>query len=359
MPNAHASRQDRIAALDSAVRDRILVLDGAMGSLIQGFVLEEEDFRGTRFPDWPKDLKGDNDLLNITRPDVIRQIHDQYLDAGADIIETNTFNATTISQAEYGLEAYAAEINREGARIARAAVDAAVARDGRMRWVAGALGPTSRTASMSPDVNDPGYRAVTFDDLEAAYREETEALIDGGVDLILIETIFDTLNAKAAIFAVETVMDARRVRLPVIISGTITDRSGRTLSGQTTEAFWNSVSHARPLAIGLNCALGADLMKPYVQELSRVAGTAVSAYPNAGLPNEFGGYDEAPHETAAHLGAWAREGLVNIVGGCCGTTPDHIRAIAEAVRGVRPRPPADRPARMRLAGLEPFEMPAF
>jgi methionine synthase I (cobalamin-dependent) len=343
MPTEDARREDRIAALERALAERILVLDGAMGSLIQGYALEEADFRGTRFTDSAKDLKGDNDLLNITRPDVIREIHDRYLEAGADILETNTFNATTISQAEYGLEAVAAEINREGARIARAAVDAAVARDGRPRWVAGALGPTSRTASMSPDVNDPGYRAVTFDDLETAYREEVEALIDGGVDLLLIETVFDTLNAKAAIFAVETAMEARGVRLPVIISGTITDRSGRTLSGQTTEAFWNSVAHARPL----------------VQELSRVAGTAVSAYPNAGLPNAFGGYDEAPHETAAHLGAWARDGLVNIVGGCCGTTPDHIRAIADAVRGVKPRAPADRPVRMRLAGLEPFEMPAF
>jgi 5-methyltetrahydrofolate--homocysteine methyltransferase len=359
MPTEDARREDRIAALERALAERILVLDGAMGSLIQGYALEEADFRGTRFTDSAKDLKGDNDLLNITRPDVIREIHDRYLEAGADILETNTFNATTISQAEYGLEAVAAEINREGARIARASVDAAVARDGRPRWVAGALGPTSRTASMSPDVNDPGYRAVTFDDLETAYREEVEALIDGGVDLLLIETVFDTLNAKAAIFAVETAMEARGVRLPVIISGTITDRSGRTLSGQTTEAFWNSVAHVRPLAIGLNCALGADLMRPYVQELSRVAGTAVSAYPNAGLPNAFGGYDEAPHETAAHLGAWARDGLVNIVGGCCGTTPDHIRAIADAVRGVKPRAPADRPVRMRLAGLEPFEMPAF
>ncbi|HZH28141.1 MAG TPA: homocysteine S-methyltransferase family protein [Azospirillaceae bacterium] len=353
------TREDRIAALKRAAAERILVLDGAMGSLLQGCGLEEADFRGTRFAGWPKDLKGNNDILCLTRPDIIRGIHDQYLDAGADIIETNTFNATRISQADYGMEDHAREINMAGARLAREAADAAMARDGRVRWVAGALGPTSRTASISPDVNDPGYRGVTFDELEAAYREEAEGLIEGGADLLVVETIFDTLNAKAAIFAIDTLFDETGIRLPVIISGTITDRSGRTLSGQTTEAFWNSVRHARPFAIGLNCALGADLMKPYIQELSRVAEAPVSAYPNAGLPNEFGAYDETPEQTAAHLSAWAREGLVNIVGGCCGTTPDHIRAIAEGVRGLAPRAPADRPARMRLAGLEPFEIPAF
>jgi len=354
-----ASRQDRIAALERAAAERILVLDGAMGSLIQGYGLGEADFRGDLFRDHPKDLQGDNDLLVLTRPDVIREIHGKYLAAGADILETNTFNATSVSQAEYGMEAQVRAMNVAAARIAREACDAAEAADGRVRWVAGALGPTSRTLSISPDVNDPGYRALSFDELEASYREQAEALVEGGADLLLVETVFDTLNAKAALFAIDAMFDETGLRLPVMISGTITDRSGRTLSGQTTEAFWYSLRHARPFSIGLNCALGADLMKPYVQELSRIADVAVSAYPNAGLPNEFGAYDEKPAETAEHLGAWAREGLVNIVGGCCGTTPDHIRAIADAVRGVTPRAPASRPVRMRLSGLEPFEMPAF
>jgi 5-methyltetrahydrofolate--homocysteine methyltransferase len=350
------ARNERVAALEAAMAERIVVLDGAWGSLIQGYRLEEPDFRGERFRDWPVDLKGDNDLLILTRPDIVREIHDRYLEAGADITSTNTFTSTRIAQADYQLEAFAEELNREGARIAREACDAATARDGKPRWVAGSIGPTNRTASMSPDVSDPGARNVSFEDLRVAYAEAVRGLIAGGADLLLIETITDTLNTKAAIFAIEEIFEASGERLPLVISGTIVDRSGRTLSGQTLEAFWTSVKHAQPLAIGLNCAMGPELLREYVAELSRVADTAVSAYPNAGLPNEFGGYDETPEQMAAALGSWAREGLVNIVGSCCGSTPEHTRAIAEAVRGLPPRAiPAHRPA-MILAGLEAVEI---
>ena len=353
------TRDDRAQALEQAARGRILVIDGAMGSMIQTNGLGEADYRGDRFITTERDVKGNNDLLNISQPDLIRSIHDAYLAAGADIIETNSFNATTISQAEYSLSSVAEEMNRTGAMLARAAADAAFAADGRVRWVAGAIGPTSRTASLSPDVNDPGYRAITFDMLASAYHEAAAALIDGGADILLIETIFDTLNAKAAVFAIETLFERLGQRLPVMISGTISDRSGRTLSGQTVEAFWSSLRHAHPFSIGLNCALGADLMTPHLKELARIAETRVSAYPNAGLPNAFGHYDETPDETARMIKHWADDGLVNIVGGCCGTTPDHIRAIAEAVVGHKPRVIAERPPRLLLSGMEAFAMPVL
>ena len=353
------SREQRIAALKQAARERILVLDGAMGTMIQRHtpVLTEADFRGVRFRDHAKDLKGDNDILNITRPDVIAGIERAYLEAGADIIETNTFSATRIAQADYGLEDAAREINLAGAKIARAAADEFTAKTPtKPRWVAGAFGPTNRTASISPNVNDPGFRNVTFDELKAAYQEQAEALIEGGVDILLVETIFDTLNAKAAVLAIEETFDALGETLPVMISGTITDQSGRTLSGQTAEAFWNSLRHVKPLSVGFNCALGAAQMRPYIAEVARVADVYVSAYPNAGLPNAFGEYDETPAQTAGHLSAWAKDGLVNIVGGCCGTTPDHIRAIAEAVKGLAPRSIPAIPRKMRLSGLEPFAL---
>lgn len=353
------ARAARINALHEALKHRILVLDGAMGTMIQRITpaLTEADFRGQRFAAHPKDLKGDNDILNITRPDVIESIERAYLDAGADIIETNTFSATTIAQADYALESAARDINLEGAKIARRMADEFTAKNpAKPRWVAGAFGPTNRTASISPNVNDPGFRNVTFDDLKAAYKEEAEALIEGGVDLFLVETIFDTLNAKAAILAIEETFDALGEVLPVMISGTITDQSGRTLSGQTAEAFWNSLRHVKPLSIGFNCALGAAQMRPYIAEVSRVADVYVSAYPNAGLPNAFGEYDETPVQTAGHLSGWAKDGLVNIVGGCCGTTPDHIRAIAESVKGLSPRSIPVVPRKMRLSGLEPFAL---
>jgi 5-methyltetrahydrofolate--homocysteine methyltransferase len=351
------AREQRQAALRQAADERILVLDGAMGTMIQRLKLEEADYRGDRFADWPRDLKGNNDLLVITRPQAVADIHDAYCAAGADIIETNTFNANRISQADYGLEDVARDINLAAAAVARGVADAWSAREpARPRFVAGALGPTNRTASISPDVNDPSLRNVTFDDLRQAYREATDALIDGDVDLLLVETVFDTLNAKAALFAVDEVFEARGVHLPVMVSGTITDLSGRTLSGQTAEAFWTSIRHARPFSVGLNCALGAAQLRPHIAELARVADTRVSAYPNAGLPNAFGEYDETPAETAAHLGEWARSGLVNIVGGCCGTTPEHIRAIAQAVAGQPPRRVPELPRRLRLSGLEAFEL---
>ena len=348
-------RSERLAALPDTLARRILVLDGAMGTMVQRHGLVEADYRGERFASWPVDLRGNNDLLVLTAPAVIAAIHEAYLDAGADIIETNTFNSTRVAMADYRMEELVPELNREAARLARACADRAEAAEpGRWRYVAGVLGPTNRSASLSPDVNDPGARGVTFDELVAAYREAAAALLEGGADLLLVETIFDTLNAKAAIFALEEVFDAAGHRVPVMISGTITDASGRTLSGQTTEAFWHSVMHARPLAVGLNCALGARALRPYVQDLARAAPVHVSAHPNAGLPNEFGGYDEGPAETAALLGEFARSGLVNIVGGCCGTTPDHIRAVAAAVAGVPPRPlPVPEP-RCRLSGLEPL-----
>jgi 5-methyltetrahydrofolate--homocysteine methyltransferase len=349
---------NKTALLKRLAAERILVMDGAMGTMIQDLKLTEADFRGERFRDSARDLKGNNDLLILTQPDAIRAIHLDYFLAGADICETNTFSSTSIAQADYGLEALAYELNHQGAKLVREAADAAQAKDGRPRFVAGAIGPTNRTASISPDVNNPGYRAVTFDELRLAYLEEALGLVDGGADILLIETIFDTLNAKAAIVACEEAMEQRAVRLPVMISGTITDLSGRTLSGQTPAAFWTSVAHARPFAVGLNCALGAKEMRAHVAEISRVADTLVSAYPNAGLPNEFGDYDESPAATAALLGEFARAGLVNIVGGCCGTTPAHIAAIAKAVEGVPPRRVPKLPAKLRLSGLEAFEFAA-
>jgi 5-methyltetrahydrofolate--homocysteine methyltransferase len=349
---SESHRPDATAELTELLRERILVLDGAMGTMIQGHRLAEGDYRGERFASYDGDLGGDNDLLSLSNPDVIRGIHRAYLDAGADIICTNTFNGTRISQADYGLQDLAYELNVAAAGLAREAADAVSTPD-RPRYVAGSLGPTSKTASISPDVNDPGARNVTFDDLVEAYHEEARGLVDGGADILLVETIFDTLNAKAAIFALETLFDEHGRRWPVIISGTITDASGRTLSGQVTEAFWNSVRHVRPLAVGLNCALGAAELRPYVAELSRVADTFVSAHPNAGLPNAFGEYDETPGDMAGVLGEFATSGLVNIVGGCCGTTAEHIAAIADAAKGVTPRAvPEIRPA-MRLSGLEP------
>ncbi|WP_054301247.1 homocysteine S-methyltransferase family protein [Gemmobacter sp. LW-1] len=324
--------------LNHLVRKRILILDGAMGTQIQALGLAEEDFHGCachHHSDHPQ--KGNNDLLSLTQPAAVEEIHFHYAMAGADIVETNTFSATTIAQADYGMEAAVHDLNVAGARLARAALDRATAIDGRPRFVAGAVGPTNRTASLSPDVNDPGYRAVTFDDLRRAYGAQVRGLIEGGADLILIETIFDTLNAKAAIFACTEVFAEAGQRLPLMISGTITDASGRTLSGQTPTAFWHSVAHARPFTAGLNCALGASAMRPHLAELAQAADVAICAYPNAGLPNAFGQYDEGPEETARQVADFAREGLVNVVGGCCGTTPDHIRAIAEAVTGLRPR----------------------
>jgi 5-methyltetrahydrofolate--homocysteine methyltransferase len=355
---AFAARPDVAAALRDAAEQRILVLDGAMGTQIQALNLTETHFRGERFRSCACHLQGNNDLLALTQPQAIEDIHFAYAMAGADIIETNTFSATTIAQADYGMESVVADLNREAARIARRAALRAERADGRRRFVAGAVGPTNRTASLSPDVDNPGYRAVTFDDLRIAYGEQIRGLLDGGADLILIETIFDTLNAKAAIFAAEEAFDERNARVPVLISGTITDRSGRTLSGQTPTAFWHSVRHARPFSVGLNCALGASAMREHLEEIAAVADTLVCAYPNAGLPNAFGQYDESPEAMSAELGAFARDGLLNIVGGCCGSTPEHIRAIAEAVRGLEPRKVPAVPPLMRLSGLEPFTLTA-
>ncbi len=348
-------RTARLARLEGLLGERILVLDGAMGTMIQGHRLAEADYRGERFADWPVDLRGNNDLLCLTRPEIIRGIHTAYLEAGADIVETNSFNSTAVSMGDYRMEALVPELNRAAANLAREAADAFEARDpARPRYVAGVLGPTSRTASISPDVNDPGFRNVSFDELVGTYTEAAAALVEGGADLLLVETIFDTLNAKAALFALEGYFASSGLRLPVMISGTITDQSGRTLSGQTVEAFWHSVMHARPLSVGLNCALGAKALRPYVQELSRVAPVHLSVHPNAGLPNEFGGYDETPETMSAVLGEFAEHGFLNIVGGCCGTTPDHIRAIAAVVRGRKPRERPNPPARLRLSGLEPL-----
>lgn len=347
-------RTERNALLAEIARQRILVFDGGWGTEIQKYKLSEEDFRGDRFADHPCPLKGNNDMLNLTRPDIIRDIHKSYFDVGADLTEANTFSATTIAQADYQLEDLAAEIASEGARIAREAADAASTPD-KPRFVVGSIGPTNATLSISPDVNDPGYRAVTFDRMYAAYKEQAAAMAPF-IDMFVIETVFDTLNAKAAIKALMDLRHETGEDIPVWISGTITDASGRTLSGQTTEAFWYAVRHAGPFAIGLNCALGAGELRQYVAALSKVADTFVAAYPNAGLPNAFGEYDETPDETAAHIGAWARDGLVNIVGGCCGTTPEHIRAMAKAVEGVAPRPIPDLSTVMRLSGLEPFEL---
>jgi 5-methyltetrahydrofolate--homocysteine methyltransferase len=350
-----AVRPDATESLAALLQSRILFLDGAMGTMIQQHTFSEEEYRGDRFADWDRDLKGNNDLLTLTQPAAISAIHRAYLDAGSDLVETNTFNAQRISLADYGMESLAYELNLESARLARAECDAVTAADSsRPRFVAGALGPTNRTASISPDVNDPGVRNVTFEELVEAYLEQANGLVDGGVDLLLVETIFDTLNAKAAIFALETLFEERDRRWPVMISGTITDASGRTLSGQVTEAFWHSVRHARPLLIGLNCALGAQEMRPYLAELSRIADCFVSCYPNAGLPNAFGEYDEAADQTAGIVEEFAQSGLVNVLGGCCGTTPDHIRAMAGVVSGLEPRVPPTLETACRLSGLEPL-----
>jgi len=348
---------DRNNELRALLAQRLLILDGAMGTMVQRHGLVEADYRGERFAAHAKDLKGNNDLLLLTRPDVIQGIHEEYLVAGADILETNTFNATRISQAEYGLEALAYELNVAGARLARAAADK-FSTPAKPRFVAGVLGPTGRTASLSPDVNDPGYRNVSFDELVASYEEAARGLTEGGADILLVETVFDTLNAKAALFAIEKFFAAAGRRWPLMISGTITDASGRTLSGQTAEAFWNSLAHARPLSFGLNCALGAKELRQYVEELSRVCDCFVSAHPNAGLPNEFGGYDETPQMLADEIRDWAQHGFVNIVGGCCGTSPDHIAAIAQAVADVKPRALPQVERKLRLAGLEPFNVGA-
>ncbi len=353
------TRPDATEELSTALRERILVMDGAMGTMIQRHGLSEEDFRGERFADWEQDVRGNSDMLSLSQPDVIREIHREYLESGADLVETNTFSAQLISQADYGMQDLAYEMNYESARLAREACDAVTAETpDRPRWVIGALGPTNTTASISPDVNDPGKRNVTYDRLVEAYLEQANGLVDGGADLLLVETIFDTLNAKAAIFALETLFEERGRRWPVIISGTITDASGRTLSGQVTEAFWNSVRHVRPLAVGLNCALGATDMRPYVAELSRVADTFVSCYPNAGLPNEFGEYDETPDQTSGVLEEFAGSGLVNLLGGCCGTTPEHIEAIARASKGKKPRVVPEIEPALRLSGLEPATITA-
>ena len=321
-------------SIREALANRILVIDGAMGTMIQRHKLEEADYRGERFKDWPSDLKGNNDLLCLTQPDIIKGIHLQYINAGADIIETNTFNAQRVSMADYGMESLSYEINVAAARLAKEAVK----ESGKEAWVAGAIGPMNKTLSLSPDVNNPGYRALSFDEAMEAYYEQVKGLHEGGVDLFLIETIFDTLNAKAAIYAIKKYFsDNGKDELPISISGTITDASGRTLSGQTLEAFYISVMHANPLSVGLNCALGAHEMRPHIEELSQIASCYVSAYPNAGLPNAMGEYDERPEDTGHYLEEWAENGWVNIVGGCCGTTPDHIQHIAEHVKNIKPR----------------------
>jgi 5-methyltetrahydrofolate--homocysteine methyltransferase len=344
------------AALVEALKQRILVLDGAMGTMIQALKLDEGGYRGARFDAWNREVRGNNDLLNLSRPDAVRDIHLAYFRAGADIVSTNTFSSTAVAQADYGMEKIAYELNLAGAKLAREAAALAEKEDGRRRFVAGALGPTNRTASISPDVANPGFRAITFDELRMAYAEQARGLLDGGADLFLIETIFDTLNAKAAIFAISQLCEERGLDVPIMISGTITDRSGRLLSGQTPEAFWHSVRHAAPVTIGLNCALGAKEMRAHIAELSRIADTFACAYPNAGLPNEFGYYDESPEYMAELLGEFAQAGLVNVVGGCCGTTPEHIAAIAKAVAGKAPRPVPEPPRRLRLSGLEGFTL---
>jgi 5-methyltetrahydrofolate--homocysteine methyltransferase len=317
---------------------RIMIIDGAMGTMIQRYKLEEKDYMGARFADYAHPLKGNNDLLSLTQPQIIQEIHKEYLTAGADIIETNTFSATSISMADYKMENLAYELNYQSAKIAKAAVKEFMATDAsRPRFVAGALGPTNKTASLSPDVNDPGYRGISFDELVTAYKEQTKGLVEGGVDILLVETVFDTLNAKAALYAIDEYLDENHLEIPIMVSGTITDASGRTLSGQTTEAFWNSVSHGNLISVGLNCALGAKDMRPYVEELSDKAWVYVSCYPNAGLPNEFGQYDQTPEEMAALVEEFCKSGFLNLVGGCCGTTPAHIKAIADMAAKYQPR----------------------
>ena len=353
------TREERIAALHLDVDQRILVLDGAMGTEVQSLNLDEAQFRGDRFADHSHDLKGNYDILNLTAPEIIKNIHENYFNAGADIIASNTFNASSISQGDYGTQDHVYEINLTGAQLARSAADAIMtAHAGRRCWVAGAIGPTNKTTSISPDVNDPGVRAINFDEIKNVYKDAVRGLIDGDVDLLLIETIFDTLNAKACLFGIDELFEEYGLRIPVMVSGTITDLSGRTLTGQTPEAFWNSVRHVEPFSIGLNCSMGAHEMRAYIAEISQVADTLICAYPNAGLPNEFGEYDEGPDSTADYLHEWAASGLVNIVGGCCGTTPDHIRAIKAKVENLPPRPVPDVAVAMRLSGLEPFSVPA-
>ncbi|MFZ1445358.1 MAG: homocysteine S-methyltransferase family protein, partial [Candidatus Dechloromonas phosphoritropha] len=348
---------DRTSELSALLAQRLLVLDGAMGTMIQRHNLQEADYRGERFKDHPHDLKGNNDLLVLTRPEIIGGIHRAYLEAGADIFETCTFNSTAVSQADYNLTEIVYELNFEGAKLARELCDEfTAANPDKPRFVAGVLGPTSRTASISPDVNDPGYRNVTFDELVANYIEAISGLVEGGTDILLVETIFDTLNAKAALFAIETFFDNAGRRWPVMVSGTITDASGRTLSGQTAEAFWNSLNHIQPLSFGLNCALGAKELRQYVEELSRICDCAVSAHPNAGLPNAFGGYDETPEQLADEIERWAIDGIVNIVGGCCGTTPEHIQVIGQRVAAVNPRKAPKIEKKLRLSGLEAFNV---
>ncbi len=354
--NAKQNRSQRFSILESQLKERILFLDGATGTMIQQYELNEADFRGDRFKDWSCDLKGNNDLLSITQPQIIQSIHRQYLEAGADIIETNTFSATTIAMADYQMEELAFELNVASARVARETADEVEEKDGTPRFVAGVIGPTNRTASISPDVNDPGFRNVSFDQLVDAYYDATRGLVEGGADILLIETIFDTLNAKAAIFAVKKYFDDYGVEYPIMISGTITDKSGRTLSGQTTEAFYNALNHADPISIGLNCALGADELRAYIKELSNISSCAVSAHPNAGLPNELGGYDESPEQMAEQLEEWAESGFINIIGGCCGTSPDTIRAIKAAIEKHPPRIVPDSDKQCRLSGQEPFNI---
>ena len=348
-------RKPSWAALKKAADERILIIDGAMGTMIQQRKLGEDHYRGQRFADHSKDVKGNNDLLVLTQPEIIEEIHGEYLAANADIIETNTFNAQRISMADYHMQDLAYEMNVDAAKLARRAADAWTAKTPeKPRFVAGAVGPTNRTASISPNVNDPGYRNVNFDELRDAYKEQVRGLIDGGADIILIETIFDTLNAKAAGFATLEVFEEKDLELPIMISGTITDRSGRTLSGQTAEAFWYSMRHLRPFSIGLNCALGAELMRPYIAELAHIADTRISAYPNAGLPNAMGEYDENPHDMACKIEPWLADGLINIVGGCCGSTPDHIAHIANHAKDHKPRQLTKNAPKLRLSGLEPF-----
>ena len=351
-------RANRVAALKAAAKQKILILDGSWGVMFQKKGLTEADYRAERFADYDGQMKGNNDILCLTRPDLVAELHDAYFAAGADISETNTFSGTTIAQADYGLDAATVrDINYEGARIGRETADRWLAEHPeKPRFIAGSIGPLNVMLSMSSDVNDPGARKVTFDQVYQAYREQVSALYEGGVDLFLIETITDTLNCKAAIKAIMDLVDEGHEALPIWISGTITDRSGRTLSGQTAEAFWNSIKHCKPFAVGFNCALGADLMRPHIAEMARIADTLVAAYPNAGLPNAMGEYDEEPHQTGHQLHEWAKDGIVNILGGCCGTTPDHIKHVADEVRGVKPRAISERPKAMRLAGLEPFEL---
>ncbi len=353
------TRESRTALLESLFAQRILILDGAMGTMIQTFKLTEADFRGKRFADFPHDLRGNNDLLTLTRPDVIRSIHAGYMEAGADILETNTFNSNAASMADYHMQDLVYELNFAAAKLAQEVAQSFEAKTSdKPRFVAGVIGPTTKTASISPDVNDPGFRGITYDQLVADYTESIRGLVDGGVDILLVETIFDSLNAKAALFAIDQYFEDHGIRLPIMISVTITDASGRTLSGQTPEAFWNSVSHTRPLSVGINCALGAELMRPYIEELAGVANVYTSVHPNAGLPNPLSetGYDESPEYTANQIKGFAESGFVNVVGGCCGTPPAHIQAIAEAVSAIPPRQVPEIPKKLRLSGLEPLNI---